>query len=456
MRETQTKADGMRQTPPPLMISVIIPVHNGMNTIARCLEAVAASDYPRYECIVVDDSSTDGTVAIARQFAARVLELDGGPFGPAYARNRGAEAAYGDVVFFVDADVLICPDTVSKVAETFATHPDTDAVFGSYDDEPEAGDFSSQYKNLFHHFVHQQGREEAVTFWSGCGAVRRQVFSEAAGFDELDYLRPSIEDIELGYRLTASGHKIMMNKDVQVKHLKRWTLRGLIKADVFDRAVPWTRLIIREGDLPNDLNLRLPQRVSALLVCLLLAHLAVTAFFHNIVALPLIAGLFLVVAASWNWTESGAPLSRIGPRAQLVSYLLMGAIAGATLYFGLLRLAVPLGLLTFATLAGRLLPSLSRGWKNALFVALVLGLLSGIGVLVMSFTIWLWAPLVVLVSAIVVLNFQFYMFFASKRGIPFAVAVVPFHLLYYLYSVVTFAAVAGLHTWNGYMKRGAS
>jgi glycosyltransferase involved in cell wall biosynthesis len=128
---------------------------------------------------VVDDSSTDDTGEIAAQYASRVLKLTGGPWGPAYAHNRGAEVASGDVVFFVDADVVIRPDTVSKVAETFAQNPEVDAMFGSYNDSPQAGAFSSQFKNLFHHFVHQQGRQQAVTFWSGCGAIRRDVFLEA-------------------------------------------------------------------------------------------------------------------------------------------------------------------------------------------------------------------------------------------------------------------------------------
>ena len=218
-----------------LKLSVIIPAYNASKTLPSCLAAVMASDYANYECIVVDDCSSDDTGQIAEQFSARVLTLEGGPYGPGYARNRGAEIATGDVVFFVDADVLITPPTVSKVAETFVANPGISAMFGSYDDDPQAGAFSSQFKNLFHHFVHQQGQERAVTFWSGCGAVRRQVFLESGGFDADRYPRPSIEDIELGYRLTAAGHQIMVNKEVQVKHLKHWTIRGMIKADIVDR-----------------------------------------------------------------------------------------------------------------------------------------------------------------------------------------------------------------------------
>lgn len=101
------------------------------------------------------------------------------------------EVASGDVVFFVDADVVIRSDTVSKVAETFAQHPEITAMFGSYDDDPQAGPFSSQFKNLFHHFVHQQGRQQAVTFWSGCGAVRRYVFLKSGGFNSTGTLVPA-------------------------------------------------------------------------------------------------------------------------------------------------------------------------------------------------------------------------------------------------------------------------
>lgn len=256
----------------PLVISVIIPVYNSAALLSRCLEAVTASDYQQYECIVVDDGSTDNSRATVGRFPVRVLELDGGPRGPAYARNRGAQVAQGEILFFIDADVLIVPDTLSRVAATFARQPRIDAVFGSYDDTPAVDSPVSQFKNLFHHFVHQRGSADAVTFWSGCGAVRREVFLAMGGFDEEQYPRPSIEDIELGYRMTAAGHKIVLNKEIQVKHLKRWTLRGMVKSDVFDRAIPWTLLILQDHRLPNDLNLRLSQRASMVLAYVLLLY----------------------------------------------------------------------------------------------------------------------------------------------------------------------------------------
>ena len=256
----------------PPLISIIIPVYNGAALLSRCLEAVAASDYDRYECIVVDDGSTDDSRTVAARFPVLMLELGEGPRGPAYARNRGANVAQGDILFFIDADVMVAPDTLTRIAATFARYPRLAAVFGSYDGSPAVSSPVSQFKNLFHHFVHQTGSPDAVTFWSGCGAVRRAVFLAMGGFDEKRYPRPSIEDIELGYRMTAAGHKIMLNKEIQVKHLKRWTLRGMVKSDVFDRAIPWTLLILRDRHLPNDLNLRLSQRVSMALAYGLLLY----------------------------------------------------------------------------------------------------------------------------------------------------------------------------------------
>ena len=344
-------------------------------------------------------------------------------------------------------------DTVAKMADTFERHPEVDAVFGSYDDSPEAGDFSSQFKNLFHHFVHQEAREQAFTFWSGCGAVRRQVFLDAGGFDAERYSRPSIEDIELGYRLTAAGHQIMLNKEVQVKHLKRWTLRGMVKADVFDRAIPWTQLIIRQKELPNDLNLGLSQRASALLLCVLIVHIVWTAFFHNIAILGLLAGLFFVVVGYWNWSDIAPPLSRMSRRAEKIMYGLTFALGGLAMYSGRPFLLIPIGLLLIGMIGGRRFGRFGRLWSQLMFLALIVGAASGAAIFLMNFSMWLLTPLVGLIATIVVLNARFYVFFVRKRGVMFALAVIPFHLLYFLYSTAAFALVTGVHAWNTSLKR---
>ena len=256
------------------MISVIIPVYNASATLKSCLEAVVASDHCSYECIVVDDGSTDGSEKIAREFPTRVLHLANGPLGPAHARNRGSEVARGSILIFVDADVVLAPGALRLVARIFQEQPGLAAVFGSYDACPKAKGLISQYRNLLHHFVHQNGNPAASTFWAGCGAIRRSVFEQINGFDEKRFPRPSIEDIELGYRLRQSGYRILLEKRLQGTHLKQWNLYSLIRTDITCRAMPWSRLILETKKLPNDLNLKLGDRFSFALVALACALLA--------------------------------------------------------------------------------------------------------------------------------------------------------------------------------------
>jgi GT2 family glycosyltransferase/multisubunit Na+/H+ antiporter MnhB subunit len=244
--------------------SVIVPVHNASSLLGCCLERLAASEFRDYECIIVDDASTDSTRAVAESSPARVVTLDRNG-GPARARNRGAECAQGEILVFIDADVCVHPDTLSRLDAHFREYPTVDAVMGSYDDTPADRGLISQYKNLFHHYVHQQSGSEAWTFWAGCGAVRREVFLQLGGFDET-YRRPCIEDIELGFRMRANNYSIHLDPTIQVTHLKRWTLWGLVRTDVRDRGIPWFLLMLRHRTMPSDLNVTVTHRVSVVLV----------------------------------------------------------------------------------------------------------------------------------------------------------------------------------------------
>jgi glycosyltransferase involved in cell wall biosynthesis len=157
-----------------------VPAHNGTKVLPQSLAALAASDLPRacWELIVVDDASSDATAELAASYADLVVRLAGAPHGPAYARNRGAEVARGDVVAFIDADVVVHPDTLRRLAWQCANDPKLGAVFGSYDDRPPSRGLVSQYRNLLHHYHHQESPGEAETFWAGCGAVRATVFRD--------------------------------------------------------------------------------------------------------------------------------------------------------------------------------------------------------------------------------------------------------------------------------------
>jgi glycosyltransferase involved in cell wall biosynthesis len=261
------------QTP---AISAVIPVRNAAATLSRCLDAVtgqASNGSARVEIIVVDDCSCDESLLIASKYPVRMVKLDRHR-GPSAARNRGAEIARAPILFFLDADVVLAPGALAR-AETAIALPGIGAVIGSYDDDPDAQTTVSRFKNLAHHYFHQRARFEAMTFWSGCGLVRREVFLAAGGFDED---RRNIEDIELGYRLAAQGHRIILDPKLQVKHLKIWTLRSLLVTDVLRRAIPWTLLLLEGRGLPDDLNLSVDQRIAAILALALAVSIVIAPF----------------------------------------------------------------------------------------------------------------------------------------------------------------------------------
>jgi GT2 family glycosyltransferase len=258
-------------------LSVIIPVKNGHKVLPRMLDTLSKSDLPRetWELIVVDDGSSDDSPAISSGYADLVIRLPGRSRGPGYARNRGVERARGDCVLFLDSDVLVKPDTLSRVAATMSSRPDIDAVFGAYCDEPDAAGLVSQYRNLLHHYTHEQEPGEAQSFWAGCGCIRRSVFIAAGMYDEWRFSRPQIEDVELGYRLSALGRKILLQPEIQVTHLKHWTFRSMIKADFMDRGVPWARLLAEQSALvgpaasrTRSLNLKSAEKSNTFFVCL--------------------------------------------------------------------------------------------------------------------------------------------------------------------------------------------
>jgi GT2 family glycosyltransferase len=249
------------------MISIIVPAFNAAETLRACLIGACASDYPDFEVIVVDDHSTDDTRAIARSMPCTLLETPVNR-GAATARNTGAAAATGSILFFVDADVAIQPESIRRIIAVFAEHPELAAMFGSYQAETPAADFFSQYKNLLHHYTHQISSPQAKTFASGFGAVRKDVFKTLGGFDESQRF---LEDIEFGYRMHRAGYRVMLDRQLQVTHLKRYTLASLVRSDFFGRAVPWTRLMLEKRVFQNDLNTRANNIVSVPVSILILA-----------------------------------------------------------------------------------------------------------------------------------------------------------------------------------------
>ena len=273
-------------------ISVVIPVKNGGNAFEQCLQGLATSNFKDYELIVVNDASKDNTVETAKKYGARVLHTADFPFkhkpdypfqdsmGPAGARNIGVSHANGEIIFFIDGDVVPKSDNLDRIANIFTENKDIDAVFGTYDDSPGCTNLIGQYRNLLHSYIHQISLNEAETFWTGCGAIRREVFIKMQGFDLKTFRLPSVEDIDLGYRLKDGGYRIYLDKRLQVKHLKQWTLKSMLKTDIFHRAIPWSRIMFRRKSLPNDLNIQTHHRISGVMVFMVFSLISLLAGYY--------------------------------------------------------------------------------------------------------------------------------------------------------------------------------
>jgi glycosyltransferase involved in cell wall biosynthesis len=359
-------------TPTRPRVSVVMPVFNPGPDLENCLNAIDASTYPVFECILVDDESTDGMITVAAQrHGIQVVTLKENS-GPGIARNHGAREARGDILLFVDSDVMLHPDAVAIAVNALENDPGLSAVFGSYDDQPGHTSFLSQYRNLLHHWVHQTGNNEASTFWAGCGAIWRKTFIDIGGFSK-DYGRPSIEDIELGTRLRSAGYRIRLEKRMFAKHMKNWRFWNLIKTDIFHRGVPWMGLLLRERHMTRDLNLNINSRIATILASLLGLSLLILPITHNAAAvLPPTA--FLLSAAASIWFSGKSRLN--------------------TLLALTLVVLAPIVAYTFA-------PNLLAAIPMALILALILT------------------------------QQAFFRYLGEKRGGAFAIAVIPMQVLFF-------------------------
>lgn len=214
-----------------------------------------------------DDPPTLAQAETALEAGSRkpdqLLVQRGPAVGPAAARNQGAAQSDADVLVFVDADVEVHADALELIERRFADDPDLTALFGAYDEDPEDPGLASRYRNLLHHHVHAGAAGEAETFWAGLGAIRRERFEAAGGFDAERYPHPSVEDIELGMRLRRRGNRIALDPQIRGRHLKRWTPLSIARTDFARRGVPWTRLLLQQGSGSTALNLGRRRRASA-------------------------------------------------------------------------------------------------------------------------------------------------------------------------------------------------
>lgn len=282
-------------------VSVIMPTIFWTGTFERCARRVLSlldETAVKAEVIFAFDGAPPPTPAWLDHPDVRIVKT-GTRLGPAIARNLAAESARGEILFFVDADVELADGSFDHVHAAFAADPDCVGLFGAYDDEPLDEGVASTFRNLLHHHTHVSHSGKAETFWAGCGAMRTAAFLDVGGFDE-EYAYPSVEDIELGKRITANGGRILILPELRCKHLKRWTLTSMVVTDIVHRATPWTHLIMTSHELPATLNIDWRGRLSGVCSVLLPICLAASVFMPTMLWATLACGL-LVIALNFDF-----------------------------------------------------------------------------------------------------------------------------------------------------------
>ena len=329
------------------LISIVIPNRNGAATIGRCLRAALASDYRRFEVVVVDDGSEDASVDVIRTFPCRLVRLDGRR-GVSKARNAGARASSGELLLFIDNDCLLRRETLSIANASYGARKDR-VMGGTYTPTPHDTDFFSSFQSVFvNHFETKKAAPDYVA--AHAMVVDAELFERSGGFVEDSFIgvAASVEDVEFCHRLRRAGCELVMNRDLQVQHIFRFSLRRSV-GNAIKKARYWTRYSLANRDLLTDSGAASLELKANVLACLAQASLLALSMALGVtwplaLALPLLAldlALNRGLIAAWRRT-GGFHFSALATLYYLTVYAAavgIGAAAGATQYLWSARCA---------------------------------------------------------------------------------------------------------------------
>ncbi|MEM1577971.1 MAG: glycosyltransferase [Candidatus Pacearchaeota archaeon] len=220
------------------MLSVIIPAHNEERYIGKCLSSLLNQKYKDYEIIVVNDGSTDKTEQIVKEFQKKSKRIKLLSFkqghSAAFARNRGAEKAKGEILVFIDADQFVKKDFLSKIAKNFQRE-DIDGlickVLGA--SKTFIGKCYAARKWLF--WLTRQNKKQILTKGNiSISAIKKTNFFEIGKYDESLFYREDryfAEECIKKYKILLDPLIIIYHYDPAdwkelIRHAK-WVAKGL-------------------------------------------------------------------------------------------------------------------------------------------------------------------------------------------------------------------------------------
>jgi len=262
-------------------VSVIIPVKNAEQTLRGCLDALFRAEGAERDVIIVDDGCDDDSLRIAASFPCRIIKNE--RKGVSAARNTGAKTSTGEILFFMDSDIIVPSDVFHVLSGYFADRT-VDGITGLLGPGIRFDNFASKFKNLWMHYTYVRLTDFVSLFYTSAAAIRRGVFEKMGGFNE-DFHRPNVEDTEFGRRLVAAGFRIRLARDLQVEHRKYYDCRGVLRTD-FARSSGLVKVVLAGRGMDGRVN-------STSVPSLFIASIP----FFILSLLSLIASLFL----GWKW-----------------------------------------------------------------------------------------------------------------------------------------------------------
>ena len=321
-----------REPKQPLFASIVVPAYNAAGTITACVGALQRQtlNRDRYEIIVVDDGSTDGTGREAAAAGACVIRQERSR--PAAARNTGARAARGDIVCFTDADCVATPDWLAHITAPFA-RPEVVGCKGTYathQGELVARFVQIEYEDKYDLLRGQRYIDFVDTY---SAAYRREVLLANNGFDERF---PYLEDQELSFRLATRGYKMVFQPAATVYHrhaptvvayFRKKFIIGFWKAQVVRR---FPERGVRDSHTPQVMKVQMGLVALALLAA---AATAVTPWSSLVVATLLLAFLLTTLPFVRKAWPKDRAVALAAPALLAVRALALGAGYG----WGVLR-----------------------------------------------------------------------------------------------------------------------
>jgi glycosyltransferase involved in cell wall biosynthesis len=213
-----------------LNFSVVIPAFikniRDIINLDNCINALLSCSYAPIEIIIVDD----GSIIPINNTNKKIKIIHQENMGPAYARNVGANNSIGDIIVFVDSDVIVEKNVFEKLAFTFTNEPEIAAVWGTVSINHNNLNIISTYKNLSHYYFTMLLDRYTYHLTTMFSAVKKEFFFRTGGFDA-SLKTVSVEDVEFGREIFKNDGIIVLDKTIKCKHNHNFTFLELIKND---------------------------------------------------------------------------------------------------------------------------------------------------------------------------------------------------------------------------------